>query len=148
MAKEVVMVPREKYTKLMEIYEKKVQNQSEEDHIQSKGTINLNITDTKNETPIEANNTTTEEENSLKDNDLNLLSNTKEPKETRSNPDVISPSSDKKDDVILVSNQTQLNNSPDVSPDFAVYKSISKITKARKRPGKRRKITRKTWLKL
>lgn len=148
MAKEVVMVPREKYTKLMEIYEKKVQNQSEEDHIQSKGTINLNITDKKDETPIEANNTTIEEENSLKDNDLNLLSNTTESKETRSNPDVISPSSDTKDDVILVSNQTQLNNSPDVSPDFAVYKSISKITKARKRSEKRRKITRKTWLKL
>lgn len=93
----------------MEIYEKKVQNQSEEDHIQSKGTINLNITDTKDSTPIEANDITIEEENSLKDNDLNLLSNTKGPKETRSNPDVISPSSDTKDVVIIVSNHTQLN---------------------------------------
>lgn len=132
----------------MEIYEKKLQNQSEKDHVQSKETINLNITDANNGTPIETNNAITEDGNSLKDNDLNSKSNTKESKDTRPNPDVISPSKDTEDNVILKGNRMQLKNSPDVSPDFGVYKSVSKLTKSCKRSEKRRKMTRKTWLKL
>lgn len=132
----------------MEIYEKKLQNQSDKDHVQSKEAINLNITDAKNGTPIETNNTISEDENSFKDNDLNTKLNTKDSKETRPNLDVISPSNDTEDNVILKENRTQFKNSPGVSPDFGVYKSVSKLTNFRKRSEKRRKMTRKTWLKL
>lgn len=149
MAKEVVMVPIEKYRKLMGNYEKETKNPSDKDVAINEKAIDLKV-DAKNEDSDDGNKRCIEENkvrlDSFEDNDLNPSLNTKQSKEEKPDLDVISPSNEMKDE-ISSSEQIQLKTTPVGSPDFGVYKSVSAITKDHKRTVMRKRIVRKTWLK-
>ena len=149
MAKEVVMVPIEKYRKLMGNYEKETKNPSDKDVAINEKAIDLKV-DAKNEDSDDGNKRCIEENkvrlDSFEDNDLNPSLNTKQSKEEKPDLDVISPSNEMKDE-ISSSEQIQLKTTPVVSPDFGVYKSVSAITKDHKRTVTRKRMVRKTWLK-
>jgi hypothetical protein len=150
MAKEVVMVPKEKYRKLMENYEKEMNNPIDKDRTRKEEGINLTFADVKNEGSDDENKRCIEENkvrlNSFEDNDLNSQLNAKQLKRERPDLDVISPSNEMTDE-IASSKQRESKTLPDIDPDFGVYKSISAITKDHKRSEKRRKMAKIRWLK-
>lgn len=108
--------------------------------------IDLTFAGTKNKETEDGNNRRIKENkvrlNSFKDNDLNPPLNTKQLTEEQPDLDVILPSN-KMEDEILSSEQTQSETLPDIGPDFGIYKSDYAITKDHKRSEKRRKMVKK-----